>query len=170
MNMNIRLLLFLLMFSIIPSVILGKGLSPDILEKIYSFQKSKSGTMLAEGYKKIHRSLNKSRRLNFVEECDTLFMFESEDVATGICYISIWNKQKEINYKYFVSKQKLKKSPRKVFDNYLQKLITEWDIETLKAMESTSGIIDPMTCYSFRIVLGDTTQVEGVRFIEFRVP
>ena len=161
----------LLLLSIMTNGIFAQKLDKNIFEQIYKFQKEEGDSIAAGWFYKIHQSLNKSGKLKFINNCDNIFILEKLDIETGICYGRIWNGQKGLDYKYYTyPKQKFDFSVKNIFTGYIQNLISNWDIETIKRYENENGIISANNVFSSRIVLGDTIKIDYLHFQEFHDP
>ncbi len=166
--MNFKLLLILL---IMTNGIFAQKLDKNIFDKIYKFQKEEGDSIAANWFCKIHQSLNKFGKLKFINECDSVFILEKLDIETGVCYGRIWNNQKVLDYKYYTyPKQNFDFSAKNVFSQYIQNLISNWDIETIKKDEKENSLISANNIFSYRIVLGDTIKIDYLHFQEFHDP
>lgn len=166
--MNFKLLLILL---IMVNGISAQKLDKNIFDKIYKYQKEEGDSISANWFYKIHQSLHKSGKLKFTNKSDSVFILEMIDIETGICYGCIWNKQKKMNYKYYTYPiQKFDFSIKSVFPQYIQDLVSNWDVEKIKKTEKKNSIIDANNIYSYRIVLGDTIKIDYLYFQEFHKP
>lgn len=152
--------------------IFAQKLDKSIFDKIYKFQKEEGDTITADWFYKIHQSLNKSGKLKFINNCDSIFfILEKLDIETGICYGSIWNNQKGLEYKYYTyPKPKFEFSVNNVFTKDLHDLISDWNIETIRKDEKENGIVNANNIFSYRIIFGDTIKIDYLHFQEFHTP
>jgi len=117
-------------------------------------------------FHEVRLALHKVRKINF-STVDTLYLLESYNIETAEFYGRFWSNTDTINYVYLNGLFNFEKN--KLFTSYMIKLVSNWDIHTIRLEEKyNSNMLPAHQIYATCVIIkSNQVKIQSISFKDF---